>query len=58
MEALVSIQRVATRYILDYPHIKFDERYITFNLWPLSFLEHCADVNVFKKHSHELYEVQ
>ena len=58
MQALESIQRAATRYILHYPDVKCSERCTTLNLLPLSFRRDCADLIFFFKCVHGLYAVQ
>ena len=58
MQALESIQRAATRYILHYPDVKYSERCTTLNLLPLSFRRDCADLFFFFKCLHGLYAVQ
>ena len=58
MQALESIQRAATRYILHSPDVKYNERCTTLNLLPLSFRRDCADLIFFLKCLHGLYAVQ
>ena len=58
MQALGSIQRAATRYILPYTKVKYSERCTTLNLLPLAFRRDCADLIFFYKCLHGLYAVQ
>ena len=58
MQALESIQRAATRYILHSPDVKYNERCTTLNLLPLSFRRDCADLIFFLECLHGLYAVQ
>ena len=58
MQALESIQRAGTRYILNYPDVKYSERCSTLNLLPLSFRRDCADLTFFFKCLHGLCAVQ
>ena len=54
MQALESIQRAATRYILSYPDVKYSERCTTLNLLPLSFRRDCAHLIFYFKCLHGL----
>ena len=48
-KAIESIQRAATRYILNYPEIKYDQRCTMLNLHPLSYRREITDLlYVFK----------
>ena len=48
-KAIESIQRAATRYILNYPEIKYGQRCTMLHLHPLSYRREITDlINVFK----------
>ena len=58
MQALECIQRAATRYILHYPDVKYNERCSTLNPLPLSFRRDRADLAFYFKYLHGLQGVQ
>ena len=48
-QAIESIQRAATRYILNYPEIKYDQRCTMLHLHPLSYRREITDfLYIFK----------
>ena len=58
IQALEFIQRAATRYILNHPDLKYNERCTKLTLLPLLFLRDCADLIFFYTCLHGFYEVQ
>ena len=56
-KAIESIQRAATRYILNYPEIKYDQRCTMLNLHPLSYRREITDLLYVFKCNKGYYDV-
>ena len=55
--AIESVQRAATRYILDFPTMSYKNRLRELNLLPLSYRRDIADVNFIFRCMHIMYNI-
>ena len=55
--AIERVQRSATKYILDFPDMRYKERLVKLNLLPLSYPRETADITFFFKCANNLYDI-